>query len=186
MPSPRPQWKMPSLSSAIKSQATEDLIADEKIRTPRAIIFIAYFETPPGHKTASRLNMQFFLDHNLKAGLIGEEFDVVVMEAQNDGWEVWPTGGQLYGRYWAKLNKHFRWFVVRNEGFDFCLWKKAMNKVTLADYDFFVFMNGSVRGPFVDCSESKTWLREFTNLLDPTSVPPVRLAGTTLNCMNQS
>merc|ERR1712118_9524 len=35
-----------------------------------------------------------------------------------------------------------------------------------------------------ECSKSKTWLREFTRLLDPTAVPPVRLVGTTLNCLN--
>ena len=108
---------------------------------PRAVVLIAYFETPAGHKTTSSRNLQFFLDYTLKAGLLGVEYDVIIMEAQHD------RGGKLYWRYFTKLNTQFRWLFAKNEGFDFCLWKKAMAAVHFLDYDFFVFMNGSVRGP---------------------------------------
>lgn len=65
-----------------------------------------------------------------------------------------------------------------------------MQKVALSAYRFFVFMNGSIRGPFIGCDKSKKWLNEFTSRLSPSSqsleipqkTPPVHLIGTSFNC----
>jgi hypothetical protein len=50
---------------------------------------------------------------------------------------------------------------------------------------YFAFMNGSVRGPFVECGKSKAWLQEFTSRLGSSNArdsSAPRLVGTTVNC----
>ena len=108
----------------------EGIDVHAETRAPPAIIFIAYFESPDNSRTTSRSNMRFFLDYSFKAGNVGVEYDIVVVEAQS------ANGGSLYWRYWSKQSKHFRWLMVKNEGYDFCLWKKAINALNLSDYKF--------------------------------------------------
>lgn len=141
--------------------------------TKKAVVFIAYYETE-----SSESNLKFFIDYSLRAGAVGVEYDIVVAESSQ-------KSRRLYAHYKDKLSEQFRWLHFENEGMDFCLWKKAMQTVQSSSYKFFAFMNGSVRGPFVNCEKSKTWLQEFTSRLGPSKASdshPVRLVGTTINC----
>jgi hypothetical protein len=147
---------------------------------PPAVVFIAYHET-----RSAEMNMNFFIDYSFRAGIVGVEYDIVVAEGL-------AKTNSSRSRYAPDLTEHFRWFTFRNFGLDFCLWKQAMQEVALSSYKYFVFMNGSIRGPFVSCDKSKTWLNDFTSLLSPTGhthqgslsqkTPPAHLVGTSFNC----
>jgi hypothetical protein len=63
-----------------------------------------------------------------------------------------------------------------NKGFDFGGWQHAIKKYIKKQYDYYIFLNSSVRGPY---PENKPWLEYFLPLF--TSSKDVKLVGTTIN-----
>jgi hypothetical protein len=63
-----------------------------------------------------------------------------------------------------------------NKGYDFGAWYHGLQHSTLFGYDYFIFLNDSIRGPFGD----PNWIGTFTGLLTERN----KLAGITINCHN--
>jgi hypothetical protein len=70
----------------------------------------------------------------------------------------------------------------KNVGYDFGAWANGLLKsgVDHQKYDYFIFMNGTVRGPFLHSYIEKRWCDIFTSKLNDV----VKLVGTTINCLN--
>lgn len=67
-----------------------------------------------------------------------------------------------------------------NEGFDFGGYYHALNNMDKNKYDYFIFMNTSVRGPFLPNYISIKWYEPFLNLIKD----DVKLVGPTINIYN--
>jgi len=62
-----------------------------------------------------------------------------------------------------------------NIGFDFGAWSNALKKID-KPYDYYIFINSSVRGPYV--KENENWIDKFMELFNK---PDVKMVGTTIN-----
>lgn len=123
---------------------------------PRTLVLYAYYET-----AEYRENLRFFLRH----GLDDESTFIFII-----------NGGLCSEPLPARGNST----VVRraNLGSDFGAWNEALAGADLEAYDCFIFVNCTVRGPFLPVWAAGTrWTRVFTNLLDYRT----KLVGTTLN-----
>lgn len=72
-----------------------------------------------------------------------------------------------------------RWSLIMhraNEGYDFLAWDYALKNVNLDKFKYFIFLNDTVIGPYVD----RNWIDTFTNLISKQN----KLAGLTINCHN--
>ncbi len=65
-----------------------------------------------------------------------------------------------------------------NIGYDFGAYSHCIHKYISKDYDYYIFINGSVRGPYI--SSDKNWLNEFLKLFNS---PDVKLVGTSINIL---
>lgn len=77
----------------------------------------------------------------------------------------------------CSVNLSERWSIIKhrvNEGYDFAAWKEGLSFVDIDKYKYFIFMNDTVCGPFVD----RHWIRTFTEMLNS----EVKLAGISINC----
>lgn len=61
-----------------------------------------------------------------------------------------------------------------NIGFDFGAWSHCIHKYLTKKYDYYIFLNTSVRGPYIN-----NWLEEFLKLFNK----DVKLVGTSINIM---
>lgn len=73
-----------------------------------------------------------------------------------------------------------------NVGRDFCSWSTTLNELDIEQYKFFIFMNASVRGPFIapiflNGVEHIDWTRLFTRQIDGNN----KLIGTSINCRDK-
>lgn len=82
------------------------------------------------------------------------------------------------GPHSLKVPSYIKYINRENIGYDFGAWSHAIFTENLLEkYDFFVFINSTVRGPFIPpWSFEKNWIRIFTNLIDYQT----KLVGTTL------
>tara|TARA_B100000989_G_scaffold70301_1_gene49178 strand:+ start:1208 stop:2125 length:918 start_codon:yes stop_codon:yes gene_type:complete len=93
--------------------------------------------------------------------------------------------------YWFVVNGDKADFVLpkqsnvkvlyrRNRGGDFAAWSYALSKMDLARYDAFIFLNDTVRGPFLPrYLTMKYWPYYFTRQLDAR----IKLTGASVNKM---
>ncbi len=66
----------------------------------------------------------------------------------------------------------------QNIGYDYGAWSNALDKVKLNDFDYFIFLNDTVRGPFLPrYLPKKYWYKLFTNMLSDNT----KLCGSTKN-----
>jgi hypothetical protein len=75
----------------------------------------------------------------------------------------------------------------KNEGFDFGAWSYFINNYLFKKYEYYIFLNTSVRGPY---GNNKSWLDEFLKLFNKDEI---KLVGTSINifsnkvnCFNQN
>ena len=71
-----------------------------------------------------------------------------------------------------------RWSGVEfreNTGLDFGAWYHSLQRFDLNQYDYFIFINDTVKGPF----KNKDWIRSFISLINDQN----KLAGITINCV---
>lgn len=73
------------------------------------------------------------------------------------------------------LNRENRYHI----GGDFRGWSEAIDTVKIEDYKYFIFLNSTVRGPFIPryIPKSLTWIELFTNKINET----IKLVGPTVN-----
>lgn len=79
------------------------------------------------------------------------------------------------------LGEHANVRIIRRENadYDFGAYNHALDVTSLRDYDFFVFLNTSVRGPFLPPYYKGHWLDPFIDLF----IGDVHLVGTTINIL---
>lgn len=70
----------------------------------------------------------------------------------------------------------------QNHGYDFCAWKEALALYHGQEFDYYVVMNPTLKGPFLPSWYRKTWIEAFISLMKGN----VHLAGVTLNCRESS
>lgn len=67
-----------------------------------------------------------------------------------------------------------------NMHYDFGAWHYALQNTDISKYQYFIFLNTSVRGPFLPRYVKMKWYEAFTDLLHG----DVKLAGSTINVLN--
>ena len=66
-----------------------------------------------------------------------------------------------------------------NQGYDFGGWSDGLKLFNLNNYDRFIFLNDTVRGPFLPSYLNKEdWVKYFTRFLNS----KIKLTGSTINC----
>jgi hypothetical protein len=68
----------------------------------------------------------------------------------------------------------------KNEDYDFGAYNYALGTIDIDKYNYYFFMNTSVRGPFIPTYADIKWYQPFINLL----TDDVKLVGTTINILN--
>ena len=68
----------------------------------------------------------------------------------------------------------------KNEDYDFGAYNFALNTVDINKYNYYFFINTSVRGPFIPTYINIKWYEPFINLLKN----DIKLVGTTINILN--
>ena len=149
---------------------SESIVHFKQRPTPaRTLIVLAYYLDPLGID-----NLQFFLAQ----GLVPDSqyhFVLVINGPISFEWERRLTDIEL-----VYLN--FEWHAHLNVGYDFCVYKDALTvlelRVSIDQVEFFIFINKSLRGPFVPSYYEKPWPEIFTTRLSDT----IKLSGTSINC----
>ena len=76
-----------------------------------------------------------------------------------------------------KKNIHI--LYTSNIGFDFGAYAFALERVNITWHTFFIFLNSSVRGPFLPSYIHENWITSFTKMINRET----KLVGTTINTM---
>jgi hypothetical protein len=66
-----------------------------------------------------------------------------------------------------------------NQGYDFGAWSHCINHYINNEYKYYIFINSSVRGPFLK-NPNKKWIHKFIKLFN---TKDVKLVGTTINIL---
>jgi hypothetical protein len=126
------------------------------MRKEKYLITFCYFET-----FNSKINLKYFL----KKGLIksDEVFFIFIIK----------------GLLSINIPEYENVKIIKtdNEGYDFGGYTVALNYVNINDYDFFIFLNDSVRGPFIPLYCDDPWYKYFTSKLSNDII----LSGSTIN-----
>lgn len=132
---------------------------------PRVLVAYAYHETP-----AARANLRFFLTHGVEPLVDGGRHAVVLVVNSDAFTVVVPPRAATITRVLRKANT----------GYDFGSWAAALASVKLDDYDRFVFLNDTVRGPFLaSYAHPAAWTDVFTERI----TDRVKLVGVSINCV---
>lgn len=112
----------------------------------------AYYE-----KESSKKNLEFFQRHGMKIR------DRVTYMLIINGEKC-----TLDTSMWDNVIKR------ENKGYDFGAWYDGLQNSKIDNFDYFIFLNDSIRGPF----GNENWIQTFTGLLNERN----KLAGITINC----
>jgi lipopolysaccharide biosynthesis protein len=125
------------------------------------LVVYAYYEKDNIYKN----NLEFFL----KRGLCSECDYIFVINGE--------CSVHIPNRLNIKVLKR------ENQGYDFGAYNEALQLLTnIDDYQYFIFLNTSVRGPFIPTYVKMQWYEPFINLLKD----DIKLVGTTMNILNSS
>ena len=83
-------------------------------------------------------------------------------------------------------NENIQVLYRENRGFDFGAWEYCINNYIIPSkisYEYFIFLNSSVRGPMPSSLAGDAWLYKFLELFQNNNV---KLAGTTINILMNS
>jgi hypothetical protein len=70
-----------------------------------------------------------------------------------------------------------------NIGFDFGAWSDVLNNYIDKEYDYYIFINSSVRGPYINPNTNKNWLNIFMELFNK---PDIKMVGSTINILMEN
>jgi hypothetical protein len=76
--------------------------------------------------------------------------------------------------------KNIKVIFRKNEDYDFGAYYDALNTININKYNYYFFINTSVRGPFIPTYTNIKWYQPFINLLKD----DIKLVGTTINILN--
>ena len=140
-----------------RSDAFSLFVSKDDNQTPiRKVCIFAYYEKDETY----RQNLVYFLDH----GVYPDMHYLIVV----NGRSTIPMVETSNVRYVQR----------KNIGFDFGGYAHGLSLLSLHDYDYFFFLNSSVRGPFVHPGEDiSQWTDRFLRLFKE----DIHLVGATIN-----
>jgi hypothetical protein len=118
----------------------------------KSVCIYAYYEKNAEYKE----NCEYFLKHGLN------DFSDFLFVVNGESTVTFPENVKVIFR--------------ENQGFDFQAWTVALRTINIHEYDYFFFINTSVRGPYTDDS---IWQKKFLNLF----YGDVKLVGSTINIL---
>jgi len=122
------------------------------------LILYVYFETED-----SKLNLEFFLKNGV-VSIDDREFVFIIKGHKCS--VVFPE------------QKNVKTIKMSNIAHDFGGWTMGLSNVDISQYSHFIFLNDTVRGPFIPRYLPKeSWVKCFTSLLND----KVKLVGSTIN-----
>jgi hypothetical protein len=124
----------------------------------KMVCIYAYYEKNEQYKQ----NLQYFLDND---GIL-DHIDYYIVINGESTVDI------------PKLN-NIKVINRSNKGFDFGAWQYVIKKYMKKKYDYYIFINSSVRGPFLQNRNNSNWVDTFLDLFK-TGVD-VKLVGTTIN-----
>lgn len=119
----------------------------------KTLCIYAYYEKNQEYKE----NCEYFLKHGLN------DFSDFLFVVNGESTVTFPDSVRVLYR--------------ENQGFDFQAWTVGLRTITPHEYDYFFFVNTSVRGPYTD---EPIWQKKFLNLFNK----DVKLVGTTINILS--
>ena len=72
-----------------------------------------------------------------------------------------------------------------NSGFDFGAWSYCIKNYIKKSYDYYIFLNTSVKGPYLDNLNNTDWLNKFLELFK-SGPGKVKLVGTSINILDNT
>jgi hypothetical protein len=132
----------------------------EIIINPKCVCIYAYYEKDEKYKE----NLKFFLNN----GGILDNIDYYIV---------------INGSCSISIPKRNNITVIyrENKGYDFGAWNYCINNFINKKYDYYIFINTSVRGPYLN-NKNTDWLKEFLKLFN---TKDVKLVGTSINIRNK-
>jgi hypothetical protein len=126
---------------------------------PRTLVVYHYYESDSIHRD----NLDYFLKHGYN-----DEVDYIILLAGGCTLEL-------------PVVSNIRYVHIANPGIDFGGHAHAINsEIDRDNYTYFIFLNSTVRGPFLPAYCRVPWTRLFTDMLDG----DVHLAGATINILS--
>ena len=116
----------------------------------------------PQTRQMCRTNFQYFLKHGLDANA---DIDYIIVVSDMEKCTV-PLNPKSNVRIISRCNG----------GYDFGAYTDALKVTDVSKYDYFIFINTSVRGPYL-ASNSNAWHMPFIDMIKGN----VKLVGTTIN-----
>jgi hypothetical protein len=122
------------------------------------VCMYAYYEKNEEYKE----NLLYFLNHGLLDNIdyyiiINGDYTVNIPEKDN-----------------IKIIKR------ENKGYDFGAWSHCINNYINKQYDYYIFINTSVRGPYMSKEDKVSWLDKFILLFNNNDI---KIVGTTINVL---
>jgi len=128
------------------------------IEYPNCVCIYAYYEKDKKYKE----NFKYFLEN----GILDHVNYYIVINGE--------CTIPIYNRSNITIIKR------ENKGYDFGAWNYCINNFINKKYDYYIFLNTSVRGPYLN-NNSKNCIEEFLKLFNNKDV---KLVGTTINIFN--
>ena len=160
------------------TDAERDAFALEE--TNRTLVLFSYFEprgdTSSGESNTDKLtakrNLEFFVKHGVLGPYAPSSTEATFVFIIN--------GGHLSIKLPEELS-HVHLFRRENSGLDLCGYSQALERYKEDSHHFFVFLNSSVRGPYLPnyVPLSLSWNHLFENLISES----VKLVGVSVNCL---
>ena len=124
----------------------------------KILIIYAYYEKNIIYKN----NIEFFLQHG-----IYDECDYIFV---------------INGFHSVTFPIKSNIIIIERENldYDFGAYSNALKISNISNYDYFIFLNTSVRGPFIPKYISIKWYQPFINMIKN----DIKLVGTTINILN--
>jgi len=91
----------------------------------------------------------------------------------------------INGNYTIKIPEIINIKVIQreNKGYDFGAWSMVLNNYINKDYDYYIFINGSVRGPYISPYSINNWLDKFMELFNNKDT---KMVGSTINILDNN
>ena len=125
------------------------------IENPKCVCIYAYYEKDEKYKE----NLRYFLNNGIL-----DNIDYYIV---------------INGSCTVTIPERSNLIVINreNKGYDFGAWNFCINNFINKKYDYYIFLNTSVRGPYLNDNDTD-WVKEFLKLFNNKDV---KLVGTTIN-----
>jgi hypothetical protein len=130
------------------------------IENPKCVCIYAYYEKDEKYKE----NFRYFLNNGIL-----DNIDYYIV---------------INGSCTVTIPERSNLIVINreNKGYDFGAWNYCINNFINKKYDYYIFLNTSVRGPYLNDNDTN-WVKEFLKLFN---TKDVKLVGTTISVFSNA